>query len=324
MTVRRIIVAALAGIGAATAGAAPAIAQGAPTYPVSRSAGCAPDGEYVDTPACRAAIGAGAALREWDNVRVFGVDGRDRQRIPDGELCSGGLSAYRGLDLARTDWPSTPLTAGAEFVFQYRTTIPHEGTFRLYLTRAGHPPTGKLTWADLDTLPFLRLTDPPLRDGAYQMPARLPADRTGRHVIYTIWQNSDSQDTYYSCSDVEIQPAGTATVAPTTGADPATGVDPATGAVATTPAADDGVGAGEDPTQVAGTIGGGASVAAPGNVPVSSVTYLDGHRWPLVAGGALLLLLLVSLGMRLRGSRTGPVPGRACTVRNHRANPRVW
>jgi chitin-binding protein len=34
------------------------------------------------------------------------------------------------------------------------------------------------------------------------MEGRLPAGRTGRHLIYTIWQNSDTPDTYYSCSDV--------------------------------------------------------------------------------------------------------------------------
>ncbi|MEK8107985.1 lytic polysaccharide monooxygenase [Micromonospora sp. M12] len=56
-------------------------------------------GRYAATSACRAAIEAGAAVREWDNVRVAAISGRDRERIPDGELCSGGLSAYRGLDL---------------------------------------------------------------------------------------------------------------------------------------------------------------------------------------------------------------------------------
>lgn len=34
------------------------------------------------------------------------------------------------------------------------------------------------------------------------MEGRLPAGKTGRQLIYTIWQNSDTPDTYYSCSDV--------------------------------------------------------------------------------------------------------------------------
>ncbi|WP_433531640.1 lytic polysaccharide monooxygenase auxiliary activity family 9 protein [Micromonospora sp. CA-263727] len=312
MAVRRVVVVLLVALVAATSGTAPAAAHGAPTYPVSRAAACAPDGEHVDTPACRAAVREGAALREWDNIRVFGVNGRDRERIPDGELCSGGLSAYRGLDLPRTDWPSTPLTASAQFLVRYRTTIPHKGTFRLYLTRAGYSPTKKLTWADLDRVPFLRATDPPVRDGAYQMSGQLPGDRTGRHVIYTVWQNSDTADTYYSCSDVDIRPAG-----PGAGAEgePAGAVTEATPALAEGDAPPAGAAGGDT--------AGDASAGGP-NVPVAAVTYLDGRRLPLIAGIALGALLLLWIGMRLRGSRSGPPPGRPCTVRNHRANPRTW
>jgi chitin-binding protein len=46
------------------------------------------------------------------------------------------------------------------------------------------------------------VTDPALTDGAYRIRATLPSDRTGRHVLYTVWQNSSTPDTYYSCSDV--------------------------------------------------------------------------------------------------------------------------
>jgi chitin-binding protein len=31
---------------------------------------------------------------------------------------------------------------------------------------------------------------------------RLPAGKTGRHLIYVIWQRSDSPEAFYSCSDV--------------------------------------------------------------------------------------------------------------------------
>ncbi|WP_089156748.1 lytic polysaccharide monooxygenase auxiliary activity family 9 protein, partial [Micromonospora sp. NBS 11-29] len=187
--------------------AVPASAHGAPTSPLSRAAACGPDGGRAQTPACRAAAAAGAAVREWDNIRVARIDGRDRERIPDGELCSGGLSAYRGLDLPRTDWPATTLTAGARHTFRYRTTIPHEGTFRFYVTTRSYAPQRRLTWADVETDPFLEVTDPPIRNGAYEMPGRLPTGRTGRHIIYVIWQNSSTQDTYYSCSDVIFRAA---------------------------------------------------------------------------------------------------------------------
>lgn len=287
----------------------PASAHGAPTSPLSRAAACGPEGGRADTPACRAAIAAGAAVREWDNIRVARIDGLDRERIPDGELCSGGLSAYRGLDLPRTDWPATTLTAGARHTFRYRTTIPHKGTFRFYATTASYAPTRRLTWADLEEKPFLAVTDPPIRDGAYQMPGRLPAGRTGRHIIYTIWQNSDTQDTYYSCSDVVFRPAsgGAASAAPTgrSASPPASAAAPRT-----VPRAATGDRAG-DPAA---------------GVPVAAVTDTRTFPRPLVVGAAagVTVLLVVVVAMRLR--RAGSVPaGRPCGVRNHRAGRRrIW
>ncbi|MFF8935998.1 lytic polysaccharide monooxygenase [Streptomyces paradoxus] len=186
----------------ATAG--PARAHGAPTDPVSRVVACSPEGgDRAGTAACRAAVAAnGAPFTAWDNLRVANVNGQDRAVIPDGKLCSGGLPAYRGLDLPRADWPSTRMAPGAKLTMRYVSTIPHTGTFRMYLTKPGYDPAGPLSWSDLPEKPFAEVTDPALTDGAYRMEATLPSDRTGRHVLYTVWQNSSTPDTYYSCSDV--------------------------------------------------------------------------------------------------------------------------
>jgi predicted carbohydrate-binding protein with CBM5 and CBM33 domain len=179
-------------------------AHGATSDPPSRAVACAPDGRAVRSAACRAAIDAnGGSFADWDNVRVPGVAGRDRERIPDGRLCSGGLADFRGLDLARADWPATRVTAGARFTFRYRQRIPHRGTFRLYVTRDGYDPGRALRWADVPAEPFLTAKDPPIRGDAYTFSGRLPR-REGRHVLLAIWRNSDTPDTYYSCSDVRF------------------------------------------------------------------------------------------------------------------------
>ncbi|WP_319461951.1 lytic polysaccharide monooxygenase [Micromonospora sp. RTP1Z1] len=315
MAVRRMLAAVAVAAATLLLTAAPAAAHGAPTNPLSRAAACGPEGGQAAKPACRAAIAAGAAVREWDNIRVARIDGRDRERIPDGELCSGGLSAYRGLDLPRTDWPATTLTSGGRYTFRYRTTIPHKGTFRLYATTASYDPSRRLTWADLDRRPFLTVTDPPLRDGAYQMPGRLPSGRSGRHLIYIIWQNSNTQDTYYSCSDVLFRsPPGAASGArggPSASPAAAGRSAPRTASPAP-PAAAPG-----DPARVP---------AAQAGVPVASVTALGGLRWPLVAGAAAVVTVLLATTVAMRLRRAGSVPvGRACEVRNHRAGRRrIW
>ncbi|MEU2166985.1 lytic polysaccharide monooxygenase [Micromonospora chersina] len=302
MAVRRTLAALAAVAATLLLTGVPASAHGAPTSPLSRAAACGPEGGRADTPACRAAIAAGAAVREWDNIRVAQIDGRDRERIPDGELCSGGLSAYRGLDLPRADWPATTLTAGARHTFRYRTTIPHKGTFRFYATTASYAPTRRLTWADLDEKPFLTVADPPIREGAYEMPGRLPTGRTGRHIIYTVWQNSNTQDTYYSCSDVVFRaPSGGAASTPRT-----------------TPAA-------APRTVPRATTRDGAGDPAAG-VPVAAVTDTDGVPRPVVVGAAAGVTVLLAAVVALRLRRAGSVPaGRPCGVRNHRAGRRrIW
>ncbi|GID92399.1 lytic polysaccharide monooxygenase [Amorphoplanes digitatis] len=207
--VRRTAALALAGGIAAAAAvlpAVPALAHGAPTSPISRSAACADGGERTGSAVCKTARAAnGREFGNFSNVRVPNVNGKDKQTIPDGKLCSGGLADYKGLDLARTDWPSTKVTAGDTLPITYAGTIPHKGTFRVYLTKQGYDPTEPLGWGDLGASPILTAQDPPLRGGAYRMSAKLPKDRSGRHVLYTVWQTSNTPDTYYSCSDLQIK-----------------------------------------------------------------------------------------------------------------------
>jgi predicted carbohydrate-binding protein with CBM5 and CBM33 domain len=196
-------------------------AHGSMQSPVSRAYACYQEGpEAPRTPACQAAVAAGGSqpLYDWNEVNLPDAAGRHRQVIPDGKLCSAGRDKYRGLDLARADWPATTLTAGAPHSFAYKATAPHKGGFELYVTRDGWDPTQPLRWSDLDATPFLRATDPPLSGGAYVMDSRLPAGKSGRHLIYGIWQRSDSPEAFYTCSDVVFGGGGGAptTPAPTT------------------------------------------------------------------------------------------------------------
>ncbi|SEQ76358.1 chitin-binding protein [Lentzea xinjiangensis] len=185
--------------------AVPAHAHGAPTDPASRAYLCSPGQPGASSPPCRAAVAAGLPSTEWDNIRLPGVAGRDAARVPDGELCSAGLARYAGLDAPSAQWPVTRLKSTA---FTYRATIPHQGSFRFYVTREGYSPAAPLRWADLEQ--FLTVTSPPLVNGSYAFTVRLPENRTGRHLIYTIWQNTDTPDTYYSCTDVEVPARGAA------------------------------------------------------------------------------------------------------------------
>jgi chitin-binding protein len=194
--------------------ALPALAHGATTQPVSRTAACASGGEDTGTAACKAALKAnGQPFGTFDNLRVPGVDGKDKQFIPDGKLCSGDLPEFKGLDLARSDWPSTRVKAGSTLNVQYRTTIPHQGSFRAYLTKQGWASGKPLTWGDLTSSPIFSADNPSIKDGSYRFGGKLPADRSGHHVLFVVWQTTSTPDTYYSCSDLTV--SGTAAVVAT-------------------------------------------------------------------------------------------------------------
>jgi chitin-binding protein len=285
----------------------PAQAHGAPTDPVSRVVACSPEGgSNIGTAACKAAIAAnGAPFTAWDNLRVAGVGGRDRQVIPDGQLCSGGLPSYKGLNLARADWPSTRMTPGATFTLSYSSTIPHTGTFKLYLSKPGYDPTKPLKWSDLPTKPFATATDPALVNGAYRIKATLPSDRTGRQMLYTIWQNTSTTDTYYSCSDVVFPSAsGGGAAAPTTSSPAratATATRKAPQSPRTTTAPAD-----RSPSPAPESSAATTVVTAPDHLtPAADTSSGSSNTLPLVAGagGAAALLLTAGVAITLRRRR---------------------
>ncbi|MGW6916838.1 lytic polysaccharide monooxygenase auxiliary activity family 9 protein [Kitasatospora sp. NPDC054939] len=204
----------LATAGSVTAlGSGTAAAHGSMQNPLSRVEGCYLEGaEHPKSAACKAAVAAGgtAALYDWMSLRIGDAAGRHRQLIPDGKLCSAGDPVYKGMDLPRADWPATNLVAGADFTFRYRATAPHRGTFQLFATNPSYDPTKPLTWANLESQPFLTVTDPKLVDGSYVLPGKIPTGKTGRQLIYAIWQRSDSPEAFYSCSDVVFDGSGSA------------------------------------------------------------------------------------------------------------------
>jgi chitin-binding protein len=195
-----------------------ASAHGAMMMPGSRTYLCWKDGLSAsgsiqpNNPACAAAVAQSGpnSLYNWFAVLRSDGAGRTSGFIPDGKLCSGGAVVYdfSGFDLARNDWPVTHLTSGANIQFRYNKWAAHPGAFRTYITKDSWSPTRPLAWSDLESTPFYTAQDPPSvgspgnADSYYYWNATLPSGKSGRHIIYSVWQRSDSQETFYNCSDV--------------------------------------------------------------------------------------------------------------------------
>ncbi|MDL4814264.1 lytic polysaccharide monooxygenase [Actinomadura opuntiae] len=205
-------------LAATVALAPPAAAHGAMMVPGSRTYLCwkdglTPTGEIrPQNPACAAAVAQSGTTSLYNWFAVLRSDGAGRTRgfVPDGKLCSAAATVYdfSGYDLARDDWPVTHLTSGADLDFRFNKWAAHPGTFRTYITKDGWDPTSPLTWDDLEDQPFYSVTDPPSvgspgsESAYYYWTAKLPSGKSGRHLIYTVWQRSDSNETFYGCSDV--------------------------------------------------------------------------------------------------------------------------
>jgi chitin-binding protein len=179
--------------------AAPATAHGTLQDPASRTYTC----RYLENPenptsaACKAAVAAGGTqpFYDWNEVSQAQANGNHQALIPDGQLCSAGRAKYRGLDLARTDWPATKISAGSR-TFTYDASAPHRnGNFTFYITKQGWSPTSTLKWSDLVQIANFN------RSPAFSWTVNIPS-RTGRHIIYSIWQRTDSPEAFYTCSDV--------------------------------------------------------------------------------------------------------------------------
>src|SRR4051794_22757210 len=112
--------------------------------------------------------------------------------------------------------------------FDYNDWAKHPGTFSLYITKDTWSPTRPLAWSDLESTPFSQVVNPaadggPGTDaGHYWWNGTLPAGKSGRHLIYSVWSRSDSQETFYGCSDVvfdgghgEVTGVGGTTTPPT-------------------------------------------------------------------------------------------------------------
>lgn len=186
-----------------------ALAHGTMATPASRVYACYQGNpENPTNPACAAAkaVAGAQAFYDWSGVNQANANGNHQAVVPDGKLCSGNNAKFRGLDLERSDWPTTPIRADANgrFVFEFKAPAPHATReWKFYVTRENWRPGNPLGWSDLEA--FCTLGNTPLSaDGTYKLECPLPK-RSGPALIYNTWQRSDSGEAFYSCMDVEFE-----------------------------------------------------------------------------------------------------------------------
>ncbi|MEU7564301.1 lytic polysaccharide monooxygenase auxiliary activity family 9 protein [Streptomyces eurythermus] len=143
------------------------------------------------------------AMWNWNGLYRNGSAGNFQAVIPNGQLCSGGHTEsgrYNSLD-AVGPWKTTDI--GSNFTVKLNDQASHGADyFLVYVTRQGFDPTTQpLTWQDLQLVTKTGRYAPSQN---YSIPVST-SGYTGRHVVYTIWQASHMDQTYFLCSDVNFR-----------------------------------------------------------------------------------------------------------------------
>merc|ERR1711976_616618 len=120
--------------------------------------------------------------------------------IGNSNICSANRDMVHALnDDIWTSYPSI-LSAGAQ-TFEYSASVSHPAAYLEYfITKSGWEPSGDVSFDDLEAEPFCSHSDFTM-ENFNEFDCEVPA-RDGQHVIFGIWQRSDTPEAFYSCSDV--------------------------------------------------------------------------------------------------------------------------
>lgn len=167
---------------------------------------------YTQNPLSRQALCANGTVSDcgaiqWEPQSVEGPGNFPQAGPADGQLCSGGNGRFSELDDPRGgNWPAADVTAGQNFQFRWELTAAHSTeSFRYYITKDSYDPTRPLTRDQLELQPFFTVDY-----GGEQPPftvtheGQLPSDKSGRHLIFSVWEIADTANAFYTCSDVNF------------------------------------------------------------------------------------------------------------------------
>jgi chitin-binding protein len=143
------------------------------------------------------------AMWNWNGLYRNGSAGNFQAVVPDGQLCSAGRTEsgrYNSMDTVGA-WKTKDVSSN--FTLNLNDQARHGADYLLvYVSRQGvNPVTQPLRWSDMQLL---------TRTGRYAPGETYTVNLstsglTGHHVVYTIWQASHMDQTFFFCSDVNFR-----------------------------------------------------------------------------------------------------------------------
>lgn len=166
---------------------------------------------YASSPTSRQVHCAEGTVKDCGSIEhepqsVEGPKGFPAKGPEDGSICSAGNEGFAELDDPRNgEWPTTELKAGENHTFSWTNTARHSTTdYQYFVTKDGWDGKKELTRADLEEEPFLTVPmDGKQPEAEESHDGKLP-DKSGRHVILSVWNVADTENAFYACSDVQF------------------------------------------------------------------------------------------------------------------------
>ena len=122
---------------------------------------------------------------------------------PTGSCAAPATPRAAGTTRWTTRARGRPPNVGSNFTVKLHDQASHGADyFGVYVTKQGFDPTTQpLGWSDLELVDDDRQVTRPAQD---HRSTSTPPGRTGHHIVYTIWQASHLDQTYFICSDVNF------------------------------------------------------------------------------------------------------------------------
>ncbi|WP_242540201.1 lytic polysaccharide monooxygenase [Trinickia mobilis] len=161
---------------------------------------------------------------EWILYDTQSLEGPDRYPDTgpkDGTLASAGKTLPLNEQTADR-WKKVDIKTGRN-TFKWHHTAPHKTRdYRFFITKKGWNPNKPLTRDSFESTPFCSLEyDQKFPPYDLPMECNVPSDRSGYHVILSVWDVGDTAASFYNVMDANIVPGdgggngGTPTPPPT-------------------------------------------------------------------------------------------------------------
>ncbi|WAI83146.1 MULTISPECIES: lytic polysaccharide monooxygenase [Achromobacter] len=189
------------------------LAHGTMSHPKARILHCHAGSQ---SEGCTAFKAQGGSVYDWREVWQKPGGEKTVATTPGDRLCDGGTKAsHRGLN-ALAQWPITTLKpdANGNVTLKWNHTVAHRTkSLQFFITKMPYDSTKPLQFSDFEKFCEQRDFTPAVagegRDQEYS--CTLPAGKTGRHLIMSVWNTNHvgdgvtSGESYRACGDVNIE-----------------------------------------------------------------------------------------------------------------------